>query len=85
MGWLLTCRTVRPPKGTPHNVHEDPPNPADSAPHDAGAAMAEELTARELDTGDPGHPLLICVRVKKPENWDPWRSRPLIATQRIGI
>ena len=30
---------------------------------------AEELTARERDTVDPGHPLLICARVKKPENW----------------
>lgn len=35
---------------------------------------AEELTARELDTVDPGHPLLIAVRAKKPENWNP--SRP---------
>ena len=42
---------------------------------------AEELTTRELESSDPGHPLLICVRVVKPENWqankppyrDPWR------------
>ena len=41
---------------------------------------AEELTQRELDTFDPGHPLLICARVVKPEGWtsakpayrDPW-------------
>jgi SAM-dependent methyltransferase len=42
---------------------------------------AEELTQRELDFVDPGHPLLICARVVKPDNWqankppyrDPWR------------
>jgi hypothetical protein len=41
---------------------------------------AEELTSRELDTVDPGHPLLICVRVVRPAAWqadrpeyrDPW-------------
>ncbi len=30
---------------------------------------AEELTRRELDRRDPGHPLLICVRVVKPAGW----------------
>jgi len=30
---------------------------------------AEELTRRELDFVDPGHPLLICVRVVKPADW----------------
>lgn len=30
---------------------------------------AEELTERERDAVDPGQPLLICVRVKKPERW----------------
>jgi GT2 family glycosyltransferase/SAM-dependent methyltransferase len=30
---------------------------------------AEELTRRELDHRDPGHPLLICARVVKPEDW----------------
>jgi SAM-dependent methyltransferase len=30
---------------------------------------AEELTARELDYVDPGHPLLICARVVKPLHW----------------
>jgi len=30
---------------------------------------AEELTQRELDSVDPGHPLLICVRVVKPAHW----------------
>lgn len=41
---------------------------------------AEELTGGELEHGDPGHPLLICVRAVKPERWtaqrpvysDPW-------------
>jgi SAM-dependent methyltransferase len=41
---------------------------------------AEELTRRELETVDPGHPLLICVRAVKPIGWradrpcyrDPW-------------
>ncbi len=30
---------------------------------------AEELTQRELDFVDPGHPLLICARVVKPASW----------------
>jgi len=30
---------------------------------------AEELTHRELDCVDPGHPLLICARVVKPAYW----------------
>jgi hypothetical protein len=30
---------------------------------------AEELTQRELTTSDVGHPLLICARVIKPDNW----------------
>jgi SAM-dependent methyltransferase len=30
---------------------------------------AEELTAHELEFRDPGHPLLICARVVKPEQW----------------
>jgi SAM-dependent methyltransferase len=42
---------------------------------------AEELTGHELEHRDPGHPLLICVRVVKPKEWraskpiyrDPWR------------
>jgi glycosyltransferase involved in cell wall biosynthesis len=42
---------------------------------------AEELTRRELEYKDPGHPLLICVRVVKPTGWqaeappyqEPWR------------
>lgn len=34
---------------------------------------ADELTATELDTADPGHPVLACVRVQKPEGWDPER------------
>jgi glycosyltransferase involved in cell wall biosynthesis len=42
---------------------------------------AEELTRRELEYADTGHPLLICARVVKPDNWqankppyrDPWR------------
>ncbi len=32
---------------------------------------AEELTGHELEYVDPGHPLLICVRVVKPRNWQP--------------
>jgi SAM-dependent methyltransferase len=32
---------------------------------------AEELTRQELNHKDPGHPLLICVRIVKPENWQP--------------
>lgn len=31
---------------------------------------AEELTRTELDTNDPGHPLLICARVRRPDSWD---------------
>lgn len=34
---------------------------------------AEELTDRELDAVDPGHPLLICVRVRRPDGWAPER------------
>jgi glycosyltransferase involved in cell wall biosynthesis len=42
---------------------------------------AEELARHELEHVDPGHPLLICVRVVKPTDWqasqptyrDPWR------------
>jgi len=42
---------------------------------------ATELTQNELTYVDPGHPLLICVRVVKPAGWsvarpdyrDPWR------------
>jgi len=30
---------------------------------------AEELTRDELDFRDPGHPLLICVRAVKPQEW----------------
>jgi hypothetical protein len=30
---------------------------------------AEELTRHELSYEDPGHPLLICARVVKPEDW----------------
>jgi len=30
---------------------------------------AEELTQHELEFVDPGHPLLICARIVKPENW----------------
>jgi SAM-dependent methyltransferase len=41
---------------------------------------AEELTPRELETVDLGHPLLICARIMKPSGWagqrpcyrDPW-------------
>lgn len=32
---------------------------------------AEEMTEAERDTVDPGQPLLICARVRKPERWDP--------------
>ncbi len=32
---------------------------------------AEEMTEIERDTVDPGQPLLICARVRKPEGWDP--------------
>lgn len=31
---------------------------------------AEELTAEELNYSDPAHPLLICVRVTKPAEWN---------------
>ena len=31
---------------------------------------AEELTSAELESADPGHPLLICVRAVKPAGWD---------------
>ncbi len=31
---------------------------------------AEELTDTELDARDPGHPLLICVRVQRPPGWN---------------
>jgi SAM-dependent methyltransferase len=42
---------------------------------------AEDLIRRELEHQDPGHPLLICVRVVKPAHWkaskpgyrDPWK------------
>ena len=30
---------------------------------------AEEMTRRELEYVDPGHPLLICARIVKPFNW----------------
>jgi hypothetical protein len=30
---------------------------------------AEELTDKELDFVDPGHPLLMCVRAVKPRDW----------------
>jgi SAM-dependent methyltransferase len=30
---------------------------------------AEELSRRELEYYDPGHPLLICARVVKPRDW----------------
>jgi glycosyltransferase involved in cell wall biosynthesis len=30
---------------------------------------AEELTRRELEYNDPGHPLLICARIVKPARW----------------
>ena len=30
---------------------------------------AHELTLKELEFNDPGQPLLICVRLVKPENW----------------
>ncbi|MCH7476086.1 MAG: hypothetical protein IIA27_15660, partial [Gemmatimonadetes bacterium] len=33
----------------------------------------EDLTARGRDTIDPGHPLLVCVRVKKPQDWNATR------------
>jgi len=37
---------------------------------------AEELTPRELDYVDPGHPVLICCRVAKPVDWSAPRPRP---------
>ena len=44
---------------------------------------AEELTRRELEYADAGHPLLICARVAKPADWQadkpdyrtPWNPR----------
>jgi len=41
---------------------------------------SEELSRAELETDDPGHPVLVCVRVVKPAGWagarpeyrDPW-------------
>jgi SAM-dependent methyltransferase len=36
---------------------------------------AEELTSQELDFVDPGHPVLICVRVAKPAQWS--ATKPL--------
>jgi hypothetical protein len=54
----------------------------------------EELTAIERDHRDDGHPLLICVRVIKPENWtgtqpeprDPWLpdTQPALWNDRTG-
>ena len=35
---------------------------------------AEQLTRRELESSDPGYPVLICVRVVKPAKW--WTARP---------
>jgi SAM-dependent methyltransferase len=48
---------------------------------------ATELTQNELMYVDPGHPLLICVRVLKPADWrvarpeyrDPWRPETVPA------
>ena len=43
--------------------------------------MAEELTQQELQHVDPGQPLLICVRVVKPQNWQaekPIYREPLV-------
>jgi SAM-dependent methyltransferase len=37
---------------------------------------AEELTRAELEYDDPGHPLLICVRAVKPDDWQPARPEP---------
>jgi hypothetical protein len=37
---------------------------------------AEDLTRRELEHVDPGHPLLICVRVVKPAGWVADRPQP---------
>ena len=43
---------------------------------------AEELTNRELDTVDPGQPLLVCARIERPEGWDdrpiPTRREPYV-------
>lgn len=39
---------------------------------------AYELTPRELDFTDPGQPLLICVRIVKPDTWQ--ASRPAYRT-----
>jgi hypothetical protein len=44
---------------------------------------AEELTHEELAHLDPGHPLLICVRVTKPHGWasvKPEHRRPWLPT-----
>ncbi len=49
---------------------------------------AEELTKRELEYADSGHPLLICARVVKPIDWqakkpqyrEPWRPAVTPAT-----
>ena len=48
----------------------------------------EELTARERDTRDAGHPLLICARIVKPAGWagvrpdyrEPWVPETTPAT-----
>ena len=48
----------------------------------------EELTARERDTRDAGHPLLICARIVKPADWagvrpdyrEPWVPETTPAT-----
>jgi glycosyltransferase involved in cell wall biosynthesis len=52
---------------------------------------AEELTRRELQVADLGHPLLICARVVRPQNWlakkppyrEPWRPTVTPATWNI--
>jgi SAM-dependent methyltransferase len=38
---------------------------------------ADDLTRAELDYVDPGHPLLICVRIVKPTGWNTPRPKPL--------
>jgi hypothetical protein len=46
--------------------------------------MAEELTDAELTYDDPGHPLLLCVRVVKPAQWQaekPVYREPLVRPQ----
>ncbi len=49
---------------------------------------AEELTSRERNHRDPGHPLLISVRMVKPAGWHPeppaWREPWLPATTPIA-